>query len=247
MSQHVRKQGKGAWLLLMSVCVTSAAAQDDEAIVQNPYALKKKKRPAVTVKADPALVRALNAKIGECYEREQDKPLSQEDKALLREYGSEVVSDLASALSSAGCSLEQRANATCLKMLDAMECSALAEPIVAEGWDRNLTPEARDHVTEYAGMLSRREARCQDRAEEEAAIVMGVRGDRLALLIEAQIVIGQCELTADKLPECETELQNVTCERIASLNEVGQLQQVCGTVFHCIEAPPPADEGPRKK
>jgi hypothetical protein len=241
----VGKQGKGVWLLLMSVCVASAAAQD-EPIVENHYALKKKKRPALKVKADPKLVRALNAKIGECYESEQEKPLSEEDKALLREYGSEVVSDLADALSLSGCSLEQRATSNCLKMLDDMECEALAAPIVAQGWDRNLTPEARAQVNEYAGMLSRREARCQDRAEEEAAIVMGLRADRLAALIEAQIVIGQCELTADKLPDCETELQNVTCERMAALNEHGQLQQICTTVLHCIEVVPP-DEGTKKK
>jgi hypothetical protein len=131
-------------------------------------------------------------------------------------------------------------------MLDDIECDTLAAPIIAEGWDRNITPEARAQVNEYAGMLSRREARCEGRAEEEAAIVTGIRNDRLAALIEAQIVIGQCELAADKLPDCETELSNVTCQRLMELNELGKMQQICSTVFHCIEAVP-EDEGGKKK
>jgi hypothetical protein len=71
-----------------------------------------------------------------------------------------------------------------------------------------------------------------------------LRNDRLAALIESQIVIGQCELSADKLPDCETELSNVTCARLSALNEQGKLQQVCTSVFHCVEAPPP--ENPAK-
>jgi hypothetical protein len=245
-SNFVQRRGKGVWLLLMSVCVTSAAAQEEQQLVHNHYSLKKK-RPATKIKADPALVRALNEKIGECYEKEQEKPLSKEDKALLREFGSEVANDLADALSTTGCAVTERANPRCLKMLDELECETLAAPIVAEGWDRNLTPEARAEVTEYAGMLARREGRCAGRAEEEADIVIGVRGDRLAALIEAQIVIGQCELSGDKLPDCETELSNVTCERMAALNETGSLQQVCTSVFHCIEALPPDEDPLRKK
>jgi hypothetical protein len=241
----VLKRSKGVWLLLMSVCVANAAAQDEGPIVENHYSLKKKK-PALKIKVDRALVRVLNEKIGACYEREQSKPLSDEDKDLLRQYGPEVANDLADALSAAGCTVDQRATDTCLKMLDDLECDTLAAPIIAQGWDRNITPEARAQVNEYAGMLSRREARCEGRAEEEAAIVMGIRNDRLAALIEAQIVIGQCELSADKLPDCETELSNVTCQRLMELNELGKMQQVCSTVFHCIEAVP-EDEGGKKK
>jgi hypothetical protein len=222
----------------MSVCVTSAAAQDgEERLVENHYSLKKKK-PAVKVKVDPALVRALNGRIADCYEREQDKPLSAEDKALLREYGPQVAVELGSALSSSGCAADQPASAQCLKLLDDLECDTLAAPIIAEGWDRNITPEARAQVMEYAGMLSRREARCEGRAGEEAQIVSGVRGDRLAALIESQIVIGQCELSADKLPDCETELSNVTCQQIRELNDAGKLQQICKSVFNCVDTPP---------
>jgi hypothetical protein len=237
----VRERGKGAWLLLMSVCVASApsvAAQDDGPRLENPYALKKKK-PAVKVKVDGQLVRALNEKIAECYAKEQDKPLSDEHKALLREYGPQVAQDLGDALAALGCAFDQRASKKCLSLLEDLSCETLAAPIIAEGWDRNITPEARAQVQEYAGMLSRREARCEGRDQEEAAIVTGVRGDRLAALIESQIVIGQCELSGDKLPDCETVLQDVTCGQIVTLNEQGKLQQVCPIVFKCIETPPP--------
>ena len=247
MTRSVRKRGKGAWLLLMSVCGASTlstadslnVAAQDEVRIENPYALKKRKKPASRVKVDPKLVRALNEKIGDCYEKEQDKPLSDQDKALLREFGPQVAQDLGEALSAAGCGFDQRASDKCLSMLDELACETLAAPIIAEGWDRNITPEARVQVQEYAGMLSRREARCEGRAEEEAAIVTGVRGDRLAALIESQIVIGQCELSADKLPDCETLLQNVTCEQILTLNDQGKLQQICPSVLKCVETPPP--------
>lgn len=248
MSQSVRKHRKGAWLLLMSVCAAGApfmrhslrAAAQEEPRFDNPYALRK--RPSSKVKVDPKLVRVLNERIGDCYEQEQDKPLSAEDKALLREYGPQVAQDLGDALRALGCELDQHAGKQCLSLLEGISCETLAAPIIAEGWDRNITPEARTHVQEYAGMLSRREARCEGRAEEEAAIVTGVRGDRLAALIESQIVIGQCQLNADKLPDCETLLQSVTCGQILALNEQGKLQQICPTVFKCIETPPP-DEG----
>jgi hypothetical protein len=229
----------------MSVCVASAAAQD-EPNFENPYALKKKKPAAqAKIKVDPKLVKALNAKIGECYEDEQHKPLNDEDKAILSEYGAQVAHDLSDALSSLGCAIDQRADKRCLDMLDELACETLAAPIIAEGWDRNISPEARLQVQEYAGLLSRREARCAGRSHEEEAIVTGLRGDRLAALIESQIVIGQCELSADKLPDCETELQNVTCERLMALNEIGQMQQVCKSVYKCLETPPP-DEGGKK-
>ncbi|HTU60744.1 MAG TPA: hypothetical protein VMF89_19965, partial [Polyangiales bacterium] len=153
-----------------------------------------------------------------------------------------VAQDLGDALGAVGCGFGQRASEKCLSMLEDLECETLAAPIIAEGWDRNITPEARAHVQDYAGMLSRREARCEGRAEDEATIVMGVRGDRLAALIESQIVIGQCELSADKLPDCETVLQNVTCQDVVTLNEQGKLQQVCPTVFKCLETPPAEDE-----
>ncbi len=252
MSGSVRMRGQGAWLLLMSVCGASAlltphslsVAAQDEPHFENPYALKKKKKPATKVKVDPKLVRALNEKIGDCYEQEQNKPLSDQDKALLREFGPQVAQDLGDALSAAGCGFDQRASEKCLSLLEDLACETLAAPIIAEGWDRNITPEARVQVQEYAGMLSRREARCEGRAEEEAAIVTGVRGDRLSALIESQIVIGQCELSADKLPDCETELQNVTCQQILTLNEQGKLQQICPTVFKCMETPPA--EGDKK-
>lgn len=233
------------FLLLMSVCVTSAAAQD-EPVFENHYSLKKhKKKDGPKIKVDPALVRALNQRIADCYEAEQDKPLSAEDMGLLTQYGPEIANDLAAALSTTGCAVDQRASAQCVKMLGELECETLAAPIIAEGWDRNITPEARAQVNEYAGMLSRREARCEGRADEEAEIVQGVRNDRLAALIESQIVIGQCELSADKLPDCETQLSDATCQRLMELNEVGKLQQICTSVFHCIETPPP-DEGPAR-
>lgn len=232
-------------MLLMSVCVASAAAQDEPSF-ENPYALKKKPAADSKIKVDPKLVKALNERIGECYEDEQHKSLDDQDKALLREYGEQVANDLAEVLSTVGCGIDQPAGKRCLDMLDELECKTLAAPIIAEGWDRNISPEARAQVQEYAGMLSRREARCAGRSQEEEAIVTGVRGDRLSALIESQIVIGQCELSADKLPECETELQNVTCERLLALNETGQMQQVCTSVYKCVQTPPP-DEGAKKK
>jgi hypothetical protein len=228
----------------MSVCVASAAAQDEPAF-ENPYALKKKRSAARAIKVDPKLVKALNGRIAECYEQEQNKPLNDEDEALLREYGAQVAHDLSDALAGAGCTIDQRASAACLDLLEDLECETLAAPIVAQGWDRNISPEARLQVQEYAGMLARRESRCEGRAEDEAAMVAGLRSDRLAALIESQIVIGQCELSADKLPDCETELQNVTCQRLMELNEIGQMQQVCKSVYKCVETPPPEEAGKR--
>lgn len=241
MSHSLRKRPNGTFLLLMSVCVAApiarSATAQDEPVVINPYDLKRAKKAAPKLKVDPVLVRALSTKVAECYEREQKAPINEEDKALLKEYGAQVVQDLADALATTGCGVGERASKRCLEALDDLECDALAAPIVAAGWDRNLTPEARAHVTDYAGMLSRREARCAGRAEEEAAIVQGIRGDRLALLIEAQLVIGQCELHPENLPDCETVLQNATCQHLSALSEIGALQKVCSTVLKCVDAP----------
>ena len=108
-----------------------------------------------------------------------------------------------------------------------LDCKKLAEPIIAAGWDRNLTPQARTQVADYAGMLARREAHCTGHEAEEAQIITGVRSDRLATLIESQIVIGQCQLFPELLPACAGELDHTTCDRIMSFNDRGELQQIC--------------------
>jgi hypothetical protein len=227
---------RSAMLLLMSVCVAPAAAQNVP-IAGDPYA-RKRAAPRAQLKVDAALVRAVRDKIADCYEREQRAALSSEDQALLREFGADVVRELEGGLASTGCVLGQRASESCLERVADLDCAQLAEPIVAAGWDRNLSPQARTQVADYAGMLARREARCTGYEAEDAQVVTGVRGDRLATLIESQIVIGQCQLFSDRLIACAGELENTSCERIMALNERGELQQAC-KVLECT-APPKA-------
>jgi hypothetical protein len=217
-------------LVLTSLCVAPLAAQDVQ-LGDSPYA-RKRAKPRVKSAVDGALVRAVRAKIADCYEREQHEPLSKEDAELLRGYGADVVRELEAGLSGTGCVLAARASEQCLAAVADLDCAQLAKPIVAAGWDRNLTPQARTQVADYAGMLARREARCTGHAAEEAQIITGVRSDRLATLIEAQIVIGQCQLFPERLAACAGELENTSCERIMSFNERGELQQIC-KVLEC--------------
>jgi hypothetical protein len=224
--------GKRVALLLIAVCAVPAAAQDVPVIAGNPYA-RKRAEAGPKIKVDPVLVHAVVDKVVDCYRREQEAPMSKEDAGLLREYGADVVRELAAGFAETGCTVGERASPTCLEQLVDLDCAKLAEPIVAAGWDRNLAPQARVQVADYAGMLARREGRCGGNEGEEAQIVTGVRGDRLATLIESQIVSGQCELFPDRLTKCADELENVSCERIMALNERGELQMACN-VLHCV-------------
>lgn len=231
---------RSAMLLLMSVCVAPAAAQNVPSS-GSPYA-RKRAAPRAQIKVDAALVRTVREKIADCYEREQHAALSNEDQALLREFGADVVRELEAGLSGTGCVLGQRASESCLERVAELDCAQLAAPIVTAGWDRNLSPEARTQVADYAGMLARREARCTGYEAEDAQIVTGVRGDRLATLIESQIVIGQCQLFPERLIACDGELENSSCERVMALNERGELQQAC-KVLECTSPEKAAKSG----
>jgi hypothetical protein len=216
--------------VLTALCVAPLVAQDVP-LGASPYA-RKRQRPQERPAVDAALVRAVHDKIADCYEREQREALSKEDDALLRAYGAEVVRELEAGLSGTGCVLGARASERCLTAVADLDCAKLAEPIVAAGWDRNLTAEARTQVADYAGMLARREARCSGHEAEDAQVITGVRTDRLATLIESQIVIGQCQLFPERLPACAGELEHASCDRIMTLNERGELQQIC-KVLEC--------------
>jgi hypothetical protein len=217
-------------LLLVSMCVAPAAAQQVPT-GDNPYA-RKRAKPLANVKVDPALERAVREKVTDCYEQEQRQALSKEDAELLRVYGADVVRELADALAGAGCVVGQRAGESCVERVEAMDCEKLAAPIVKAGWDRNLSPQARTQVADYAGMLARREARCSGYEAEDSQLITGVRSDRLATLIESQIVIGQCQLFPERLAACASELDGMTCQHIMALNEKGALQQIC-KVLEC--------------
>src|SRR5262249_43426927 len=146
----------------------------------NAYA-RKRAKPFANVAVDATLVRAVRDKVVACYEDEQGAAPGEEDLALLREYGADVVRELADGLAGTGCAVGERASERCLERLGELECAKLAEPIVAAGWDRYLSPQARIQVADYASMLARRELRCSGRDAEEAQIVGGVRRDRLAV------------------------------------------------------------------
>jgi hypothetical protein len=224
----------------MSLCVASAAAQEvREVSLSNPYA-KPKPKSESKVNVHASLARAVVEKVSKCYRAEQGKPLAQEERALLEEFRSDVTRDLEPALSALGCRLDKPVAASCSTALDALACERLAAPIVEAGWDRNLTPEAKAQVAEYARALAAREGTCSPQDPEQVSSVLGLRTDRLAVLVEAEIVIGKCELVPGKLAECEAQLARAECEDMARLSEQGQLTHLCSSLLRCtsIAAPP---------
>lgn len=215
----------------------SVAAADDVPSFQNPYARAK---DGTALAVHSSVTSALSTKVAECYRAEQDKPLDAEQHALLAEYGADVVRDLAPALAPLGCALDKPLSSACNNALSALSCEALAEPIVAAGWDRNLTPEAKAKVIGYASALAARESACDGRAAEEAAIVQGIQADRLAALVESEIVMGKCELIAAEASACDAELAAAQCADIRQLKEQGQLTHLCRSLLRCkdMAAPP---------
>ncbi len=230
---------KTAWLGYLLLGATSALAQDIE-VVDNPYALKKKQpkeQEAPSAPVDEALVTALGKRIEECYRVEQGTAMTPADRELLKAAGAEVVRDLAGVLRYSTCEIDKPASARCLQDLAAMDCATLAEPIVAAGWDRNLTPAAKEKVTAYAKAIALREAACAGMAGEEAAIVSEIRSDKLSILIEAQIVIGQCMLRPDKHTACYEQLTDTSCEEVANLTNLGEAHKLCSDLLVCSDTP----------
>jgi hypothetical protein len=214
----------------------SLAAADDVPSFQNPYARAK---PAAAL-VHGSVTSAVSAKVAECFRAEQQKPLDADQHALLAEYGVDVARELAPAITPLGCALDAPISAACKSALSALSCDTLAEPIVAAGWDRNLSPEAKAKVVNYAAALAARDGACEGRAAEEAAIVQGVVADRLAALLESEIVMGKCELIAAEASACNAELAAASCQDLRQLKEQGQLTHLCRSLLHCtdVAAPP---------
>lgn len=241
---ETRAYTSAGWLMLSLFALpcavsygASLAAADDVPSFQNPYA---KAKPAAAQKVHSAVASAVGTKVAECYRAEQQKPLDPEQQALLAEYAADVVRDLSPALLPLGCALDRPISSACQNALDAISCEALAEPIIAAGWDRNLTPEAKAKVASYASSLAARESACEGRAPEEAAIVQGIQADRLAALVESEIVIGKCELISTEASRCDAELAAARCEELVRLKEEGQLTHLCRSLLRCTDmaAPP---------
>ena len=200
---------------------------------KNPYELKKATPRAPRKAVDEALTRALAEKIEDCYREEQQAPMGEEDRKLLETFGSEVAHDLAPGFKYTSCHVDKVATPRCLQDLAALDCAMLAEPIVAAGWDRNLTPEAKAKVRAYATSLSARLSACEGRQGEEAAITGGARIDQLSVLIESEIVIGRCELRADRQTHCDELLRDSSCETVMSAHGRGEIQQFCDELYTC--------------
>jgi len=215
----------------------SLAAADDVPSFQNPYA---RATPEAALEVHGSITSAVSTKVAECYSAEQDKPLDADQHALLAEYAGDVARAVAPALTPLGCALGKPISTTCKSALAALSCETLAEPIVAAGWDRNLTPEAKAKVAGYASALAARESACEGRAAEEAAIVQGVVADRLAALVESEIVMGKCELIAAEASACDAELAAASCQDLRQLKEQGQLTHLCRSLLRCkdMAAPP---------
>lgn len=239
------------WRSVISItafCAASALA-DDVPIVENHYDIKKalkkdkeKKEPELPL--DAKLVKGVTDRVAECYKAEQGTPMNDADRKLLESWGDDVVRELASALRFSSCQIDKPASERCLRDLTTMDCATLAEPIVSAGWDRNLTPQARERVEAYANQLAMREASCTGRDKDEAAIVGGVRKDRLAVLIEAQIVMGQCKLMPDKQLDCQNDLRDAACEDVLAASNRGEAQSLCPDYFVCSETPKVEDQDP---
>lgn len=229
---------RSGFLLVVSLCAASALA-DDSPKVGNPYALPSKKAPQPVLKLDAALVTAVRAKVEECLRVEQDAPVTDEDRKLLDDFSAEVASDLSAGLKFTSCHLDKPATPRCVQDIAGLDCGMLAEPIIAAGWDRNLTPEAKAKVRAYAVALAKREGTCQGRQAEESAIVGSIRSDQLAVLIESEILVGKCQLAPDKQADCEAQLADSSCDEIASLNNQGKLTQFCSELYTCTDVPVP--------
>ncbi len=226
------------FLLVTSLCAATALA-DDVPKVDNHYAMPGKKAPQPVLKLDPALVTAVRAKVEECLHAEQDAKVTDEDRKLLDDFSREVASDLAPGLKFTSCQLDKPATPRCVQDVASLDCAMLAEPIIAAGWDRNLTPEAKAKVRSYAAALAKREGTCQGRQAEESAIVGSIRTDQLSVLIESEIVIGKCQLAPDKLADCVAQLADASCGEIAALNNRGKLTQFCDDAYTCTDVPVP--------
>ena len=230
------RHGSGnGWAVLVMLAVSPSLAQETPGL-ENPYQLQKRKpdpeRKALAARVEKALSRALVAKVAQCYQSEQGAKLGAEDQALLSAFGSELVLDLSSGLAQTSCKPEA-ASAECLKQLAALDCKRLAQPILSAGWDRHLTQAAKVQVAGYAEALARRDTQCKGYAADEGAIVFEVSRDRLAALVEMQIVTGQCQLFPDKLAACKAHVQEASCKEIADKNQHGELSQLCEEMFPC--------------
>ncbi|MFT3928340.1 MAG: hypothetical protein QM778_37780 [Myxococcales bacterium] len=199
---------------------------------ENPYALKKRSKQAKR-KVDPTLAAAVGLRISSCYQAEQGKELTPEEKGLLDLHAADLVRDLASAFASTSCALDTAPSATCSKELSAMRCETLAQPIIMEGWDRNLTPEAKAKVAAYAQQLSARIMSCEGRDAEEAAIVGEVETSKLSVLIESKLVTGQCELVPGELAGCADVLKATDCADLQRRRDAGLVSETCRDVLRC--------------
>jgi hypothetical protein len=232
----VRIANKSIWASALAlVCAATAVAQDVPGL-ENPYDLKRKNKgqnapPRAPV--DPALVQALGLKVEQCYAAEQKAPLPEEERALLSEFANTLAYDLEAGLTNTSCQLNKPASAVCLKEVAALDCEHLAQPIIDAGWDRNLPKAAKLQVAEYADGLARRKAGCRGYAADEADFVIQVDRDRLAALVEMQVVTGQCQLFLERLPECKTKLATVRCGEVNQADHRGELSQLCDKFLEC--------------
>jgi len=241
-------RSKRAVLISLAVLCAGSALAEDVPIVENHYDIKKamkkgKKEPELPL--DPKLVKGVTDRIAECYKLEQGAPMNEADRKLLQSWGDDVVRELSPSLRFSSCQIEKAPSERCLADLTVMDCATLAEPIVDAGWDRNLTPKDKERVQSYAKALAMREAACQGRSGEEADIVGGVRKDRLAVLIESQIVIGQCRLMPDRQASCQADLQSMSCEEVLETSNRGEAQKLCPDYLLCSETPKVVDEDPK--
>ncbi len=214
------------------------AVADDTPNLPNPYALPKKAGAAIdTRRLDGALVRGVADKVLECLATEQGAPVDDEDRDLVKDFGSAIVRDLASALKYTSCDLAKAATPKCLETVSTLDCASFAEPIVAAGWDRNLSKQARAQVLAYAKALALKEASCNGLTGEEAAIITGVRADKLAVLIESEIVIGKCTMLPDQQTACDEQLADTECDNFAEIHGRGELTSLCTDLYECSDVP----------
>lgn len=240
----MKRSMQGGWLAVLSLCAASALAEDAP-LVENVYVLPKKKDEKPKAPVDPKLQKSVGKKVVECYEAEQKAKMSEEDIKLIEASGKDLVHDLAPALYYTSCELEKPASDRCLQDVANMDCASLAEPIISEGWDRHLTPEAKKQVRDYATVLATREGACRGYAAEEAKIVNEIRVDKLSILIEAQIVMGKCQMLPEKQAQCAADVASESCEDFQKLSNTGAVETFCDELFICKDVPLP-DEEPEK-
>ncbi len=242
---------KAAWLSLFCLCSMSAQADDvapDIEVVDNPYSLKnlKKKQgpkePEIPLHA--ALVSAVVSRIEECYKLEQKEAMNEADRKLLKASGQEAVRELAPAFRFSSCDIEKPPTERCLTDMTTMDCAILAEPIIAAGYDRNLTPAQKAKVRAYATALAKRESTCNNFDKDEAAIRDEIRVDKLGILIEAQIVMGQCQILPEEQAPCEAELVSMSCDEVLATSNRGEVQKLCPDFLICTDTPKVEDKDP---